>query len=88
MKYQIVVNGSKKETLKLDTLRDALDYIGPSLRYEGRSYIGGFPYYTNSKGKTVSIQGYIEIGSDRRGVVCSLPEKEVERLDANGGHNL
>lgn len=84
MMYQIVIQGSKKETLKFKTLAEAVDHTN-SLRYEGRSYVGGFPYYTNSKGKTVSIQGCIEIGSDRRGIVCSLPEKEAQMLDEKGG---
>lgn len=46
------------------------------VRYEGLSYIGGFPTFTDTKGKTYSVQGSVRVGD--RDVVCSLPQKEAE----------
>ncbi len=91
MLYQVVKSQSKKESVKFKTLNEAVKYLlSLGCRYEGRSYVGGFPIYAETYGagikrKFYSIQGYIEIGSDKRGVMCSLPNKEAEALDEKGG---
>lgn len=45
-------------------------------RFWAISYLGGFPTFKDDKNKIYSIQGYAEPW----GVVCSVPQKEVEAL--------
>lgn len=84
MKYQAIQHlKTKSKLLKMcETLQEAKQVImEKGARYEGRSYIGGFPTFSQ-EGKRFSIQGAVIMGTGSH-IVCSLPEKEVETLFNN-----
>lgn len=81
MKYQAIKHlktyGKAKVLGFFPTLQEAKEAIlKEGAQFEGLSYIGNFPMYRNEK-YTFSIQGYVamDIGG---GVVCSIPQKELE----------
>lgn len=82
MKYQVIkhLKSSSRVLAIVGTLEEAKATLyeklpkNTGIRFAGISYIGGFPQYEDTKGKMYSIQGYAEPW----GIVCSLPQKEVE----------
>ena len=76
MKYQLIKHnrtGSKQVAL-LDTLKEAQEAVnGQGLRFVELSYIGGFPVFTDSKGKSWSVQGQV----DNMQIVCSLHKDDA-----------
>lgn len=81
MKYRAIKHlktyGKSKVLGYFATLSEAVGAIKANgARFEGLSYIGSFPMYRNEK-YTFSIQGYVpmDLGG---GVVCSIPQKELE----------
>lgn len=65
-----------------ETLQEAKQVImDKGARYEGRSYMGGFPTFS-LESKRFSIQG-AHIFDNGEHIVCSLPEKELETLFNN-----
>jgi hypothetical protein len=82
MKYQAIQHlKTKSKLLKMcDTLQEAKQLIvGLGARYEGRSYVGGFPTFSLNN-KRFSIQGAYML-SDGNHIVCSLPDKEAEEVE-------
>lgn len=81
MKYQAIQHlKTKSKLLKIcDTLQEANNEImKKGARYEGRSYVGGFPTFSSPIGnKRYSIQGACLL-SNGNFIVCSLPNKEIE----------
>lgn len=45
------------------------------VKYEGRSYVGGFPTFQDEFHYTYSIQGAVDMGGQL--VVCSINDKEL-----------
>lgn len=84
MKYQAIKHNKTGTRLLglFDTLHEAHERIRKEGgRYEGRSYIGGFPVFTDEKRRTYSIQGGVEFsisnGVTTNLVVCSLNDREL-----------
>lgn len=84
MKYQAIqhLKTTCKQLKMCDSLEEAKTLIlSLGARYEGRSYVGGFPTFSKEN-KRFSIQGAAFV-SDDDFVVCSLPDKEVEIVFSN-----
>ena len=84
MKYQAIkhLKTTSKVLGYMDTIEEAHALIlKKGARFDGISYIGGFPTFRDDRGKVYSIQGFVPIGLGD-GVVCSLPQKEVEAIQA------
>jgi len=84
MQYQAIQHlKTKSKLLKMcDTLQEAKQILmDKGARYEGRSYVGGFPTFSLNN-KHFSIQGAFILENGNH-IVCSLPNKEVETLFNN-----
>lgn len=87
MKYQLLRHN--KTGSRLLAMLDSMDEVkqkiaGMGLRFEGLSYIGGFPTFSDGKRKTYSVQGAVMFDTGSH-VVCSLPQKEAESFGGSNG---
>ncbi len=77
MKYQLLQHlKTKTKVLEIyDTLAECKSFAKQDgVKFEGLSYVGNFPTFSDNSGKFYSIQGLAE----GLNIVCSLPKGEAE----------
>ena len=86
MKYQLIkqLKTKSKQIILVDRVEDMKVIVREKgLRFEGLSYVGGFPMFTDANLYNYSVQGYCELGYGKNGIVCSLDKKVAESFENN-----